>query len=660
MLSPRWRRGVVTATAATTALATLAVGSALADATATPPDPTPSVRAGRTQPTFSYRVAVREHLTIQLTVDSDRDGALDRAGVDVIRPRETEWGLKVPAIIESSPYNDTVGRGFESETKSWDANGAPRTFPMHYDNYFVPRGYAVVQVDTTGTARSDGCFTVGGASDVAASKAAVDWLEGRVRGYHADGSEARADWSSGRAGMIGKSFDGALANAVAGTGVEGLDTIVPISSVSSWYDITRSRGAKHWEGFSQYLATELDSDPDEKCQAVRDDLRAGEDDASGNYNPYWSERDYRAAPAPEVGRVRTSVLAVHTLNDQNVRPNQFARWWQGLKEQGVPRKLWLGQYGHTDAFDFPGRRDLWVDTLHRWFDHWLYGIENGIMTEPRVDLQTGPTTWTTQRDWPARSTPVALHPGADGSLGLRPAPAGSQSFSDLKVSETELVTDPTTSRPSRLAYVSQPLTGPARISGTPAVDLRLSLDGPTANLTALLVDYGTDERIDVVRNEPQNRLHDGVRLLDRESCHGASIETDDACYRATANVTASHPVHVIARGSLDAQNHASESDPQPLTPGRAYQIGWDTLPNDYVVKPGHRIGLVLAGTPAEYLYFETATGTRVTVDLAASKIRIPVVGTALTSADFAQPKPGETPWRGPSTAPQPPRPTLFH
>ncbi len=300
-----------------------------------------------------------------------------------------------------------------------------------------------------------------------------------------------------------------------------------------------------------------------------------------------------------------------------------------------------------------------MDTLHRWFDHWLYGIQNGLTNEPRVDLQTGPTTWTTQSDWPARTLSVSHHPSADGSLGLRPARTGAQSFTDVKASEADLISDPTTVRPSRLAYVSQPLTGQARISGTPSMDIRLALDKPTSNLTALLVDYGTNERVDVLRNEPQNKLHDGVRLIDEESCHGEGTTADDACYKKAVNVTAKHPVHVIARGSLDAQNHASASDPQPLTPGQGYQIRWQTLPNDYVLKPGHRIGLVLAGTPAEYLYFETATGARVTVDLPASKVTIPVVGTALTSADLTTPTPGATPWRGPGTAPQPPRPTFL-
>ena len=42
--------------------------------------------------------------------------------------------------------------------------------------------------------------------------------------------------------MIGKSYDGTLANGVAGTGVEGLRTVVPIAAISSWYDYDRSQG----------------------------------------------------------------------------------------------------------------------------------------------------------------------------------------------------------------------------------------------------------------------------------------------------------------------------------------------------------------------------------------------------------------------------------
>ena len=115
--------------------------------------------------------------------------------------------------------------------------------PLFYDNYFVPRGYAVVGVDIVGTGRSTGCGDVGGKDEIDSVVAVIDWLNGRNTAHTADGADVEATWSSGAVGMIGKSYDGTLANGVAATGVKGLKTIVPISAISSWYDYTIRRRA---------------------------------------------------------------------------------------------------------------------------------------------------------------------------------------------------------------------------------------------------------------------------------------------------------------------------------------------------------------------------------------------------------------------------------
>ena len=51
-----------------------------------------------------------------------------------------------------------------------------------------------------------------------------------------------ADWTTGKVGMIGTSYNGTLPIAVASTGVEGLEAIVPISAISNWYDYYRANG----------------------------------------------------------------------------------------------------------------------------------------------------------------------------------------------------------------------------------------------------------------------------------------------------------------------------------------------------------------------------------------------------------------------------------
>ena len=81
-----------------------------------------------------------------------------------------------------------------------------------------------------------------------------------------------------------------------------------------------------------------------------------------------------------------SVFIVHGLQDDNVKTNHFAELWYALQELDKPRKLWLTRAGHEEGFDF--RRAEWVDTIHRWFDRWLFDIDNGIEQEPKRDIET--------------------------------------------------------------------------------------------------------------------------------------------------------------------------------------------------------------------------------------------------------------------------------
>lgn len=634
----------------------LAPGGAIAAHSAVAPQPRLELQGGKTAAVFSYADAIREHVYVESPIDSDGDGTLDRVRVDIIRPKESGQGLKVPVIMDESPYYDNAGRGNESEHKTYGPGGEPLKFPLFYDNYFVPRGYAFLAVDMIGTTRSDGCPTSGGAPDVLGGKAVVDWLNGRAKAFQEDGSQVRATWTTGKVGMIGKSYDGTLANGVAATGVDGLATIVPISAISSWYEYSRMNGVKYWSDEQPWLADFVDTDPPAKCAAVRQQLDQGEDDATGNYNAYWAGANYRNGTTGNLGNVKASVFAFHGVNDLNVKDDHFGKWWRGLAARGVPRKVWLSQRGHVDPFDT--RREVWVDTLHRWFDYWLHGIDNGIMSEPRADVELGPDQWITQSDWPApKAKQVRLRPHPDGSLRLNAAAAGSTAGytdapggSGFGTTEDLMVADPTIGQPYRQAFATPALPFDVRLSGTPAVDLRLKLDKPTAGLTVLLVDYGTDTRVDHLG--PGS----GIKTLAEEDCHGESTAADDACYRTTQTTTTTAPLNIVSRGWMDAQNRASLSNPAPLTPGTYYRVRWQTLPHDYVFKKGHRLALVLAGTDQDYNE-EQATGAKVTVDLAGSSVLLPLLpgGAPLKLSGPA----AKNTWRGPTKVDQPVQPRRF-
>ena len=54
--------------------------------------------------------------------------------------------------------------------------------------------------------------------------------------------------------------------------------------------------------------------------------------------------------------------------------------------------------------------------------------------------------------------------------------------------------NPEGSQANRLVFLSEPLTAPLRVSGTARVELTATLGQEQANLSALLVDYGTSTR----------------------------------------------------------------------------------------------------------------------------------------------------------------------
>jgi X-Pro dipeptidyl-peptidase len=577
----------------------------------------------KSQPIYSYEEAIRETVYVESTLDSDENGKADRIAVDIIRPKETEEGLKVPVIMDASPYYESMGRGNESEVKDRDKDGINEKFPLFYDNYFVPRGYAVALPEMVGTNNSDGCPTTGGYEEIESIRVVIDWMNGRAKAWDQDNNEVKADWTTGNVGMIGKSYDGTLANGVAATGVEGLKTIVPIGAISSWYNYYRYEGLTYYNNGPGGLASRVaSSSRKDVCKPVFDRLNAEADDPSGDYNEFWDERNY----VKDVKNVKASVFAVHGLNDFNVKMNHLADWWLALSKEEVPRKLWLTQTGHVDPFDF--RRAEWVDTLHRWFDYWLMDIENGIMDEPAVDIERGADNWETQSSWPdqnAANVKIRLAPGendqTNGMLTTGPVKGNfQQSFTDNPTqTEQQMVTNETAVKSDRLAFLSPQLEEDVRLSGIPEISLRAKVNKEDSNLTVLIVDYGTDTRI---HHEGPG---EGVRTLNTESCWGESISTDDGCYKETEKTTHTAPYEVVTRGWFDPQNWKTIEKDDPLKVGKSYKFEWDVLPEDYVFKEGHRIGIIIAGSDRRRTIPST-TGATFEVKLGQSYISLPVVG----------------------------------
>nr|WP_234345137.1 MULTISPECIES: Xaa-Pro dipeptidyl-peptidase [Streptomyces] len=576
------------------------------------------------RPVYSYDRAIRESVWVDTRIDGDSDGRTDRVAVDIVRPREpAQQGRRIPVIMDASPYYSCCGRGNESQKKTYDSAGRPVQFPLFYDNYFVPRGYATVLVDLAGTNRSDGCVDVGGRSDIQSARAVVDWLNGRGRAYDSrtGGKRVTAAWSNGDTGMIGKSWDGTIANGVAATGVEGLKTIVPIAAISSWYDYYFAKGAPLYNSGPDRLADRVES-PEARlrCAAMQKKLAEGAP-RTGDWTPLWTERDY----VKDAENVTASVFAVHGMQDLNVRTKHFGQWWDALADNGVERKVWLSQTGHVDPFDF--RRSDWVPTLHRWFDHYLMGYDNGIDEEPMADIERAPDRWTTDRVWPAAGTSATTvrprngtAPGV-GELGTRRAPQGAtETFTDdPSLNEQDWAAQIDTSTPAKAGFTTKPLAKPLRLSGSGKVTVTATPSTSTAHLSAVLVDLGPD----TIRN--YGAAGEGITTLADRTCWGASTAGDSACYKETKADTVDVGHTVFSRGWADLGNWADPGKGRPLTPGKRYTITLDLAASDHVVPAGHRLALIIAGTDAG-LIDPPSTTPRLTLDLARTAARLPVVG----------------------------------
>jgi len=428
-------------------------------------------------------------------------------------------------------------------------------------------------------------------------------LNGRTAGFNEAGERVMADWPTGAVGMIGVSYNGTLPNQVATTGVEGLETIVPISAISSWYDYYRANGlvrAPHSEvngaGTNAFQGEDTDvlgayiGGPrmtTDQCRFMMEYLSRAQDRETGDWSWFWRQRDYLS----RIRGVRSSVFVVHGLNDWNVMTKAFAEWWYRLTDRRIPRKIWLhnGGHGGESQTQDPADWALYKRTENRWFDHWLFGVQNGIMSEPRSSIEREDGTYVHESDWPARGTfPVELRLSADSSTApgelstRRPrARQPDQSFVDRgRELDTDdvLIQNADTAHPNRLVYRTAALRNDVRISGTPWVQLEMSIDNRNAaNLTAVLVDYSS----------------------------GAPV--------------------MVTRGWLDPQNRRSLTHSERIQQGREYQFKWDLQPDDYVFKAGHRIGLVVVSTDYDYT-IRPLPGTRLTLDPDDSRIRLPVLG----------------------------------
>ncbi len=329
----------------------------------------------------------------------------------VFRPDTNE---SVPVFINFSPY-----WGDTAELRG-DA------FGQYMIDEYVPRGYAVVLAAIRGTGHSEGCFQIAGDREIQDLYETIDYF-------------ASVDWSNGNVATGGKSYDSTPQNGlIAKMPHPALKAAFHVSGITDMYRYNYREGIPYASGpmFNTYYYLQgtdeygvsflseptpenlMSEDPESLARLI-DDVACTElpqmqasgvgSGITGLKDDYWIERDWTRTIGDS--QWEGGLFFVHGLQDWNVKPDHILPWLELLPDQ-IEVKGWLHQWttpgsgGHV----YPMRSD-WNQTMLRWLDHYLKGIDTGLMAEPAFDVQSSDGYWRQSDAWPpadATNTTIAL------------------------------------------------------------------------------------------------------------------------------------------------------------------------------------------------------------------------------------------------------------
>ena len=411
---------------------------------------------------------------VETDLDTDMDGKPDLVKTMVQVPRSAaEGNYKAPVIYEARPYiagmyayqpklpeagsyafdisamyaqpakrapageTDTLAHAAKADPADWNYTFSNDPFGQEFMqnltayDYYLVRGFAVVQSAGLGTWGSEGLECCCSQAEADAFHCIAEWLTGKRTAYTDKESNItiEADWSSGRIGMTGRSYAGAMAFEVAASGVEGVDTIVPVAGPSCWYEYNCIQGI-HSGLFSDYdfitdlaatCASRMFADVDAELVKTYEKYLAALRDAQialdGDYGDFWAERDFSRTDG-----LKCSALIVQGLNDINVRPKHFDLMRDAFLRCGCDVKALLHQNGHVTPANEQMKLDIMIgehtytELLNLWFTHELLGADNEAADLPAFTVQSNVDgTFYGAEEWKTGNT-LEMASGAEGEI----------------------------------------------------------------------------------------------------------------------------------------------------------------------------------------------------------------------------------------------------
>ena len=439
-----------------------------------------------------------------------RDGVNLRA--DILRPKGKG---PFPVLVYRTPYSRAAAREeFATFRKA------------------AERGYVVVVQDVRGRYGSEGEFDA--------------YVHEGKDGYDTIEWAATQPWSNGAVGTFGLSYPGAVQWLAAVEGPPHLKAMVPAMTFATprrffysggvwdlswiswtWFDIAPgarermhvagpvgdSAVAAAWDrdgaGWERFLP--LDKLPILHAEAPWYFTWLTHPPA----DPWWNWAEL----AGKYNRTGAAVLNFTGWHDEDYGPSGAIRNFQGLLDarQGQPANthLIIGPWAHGvggTGRSRVGQREMgsaakidYDETILRWMDHYLRGIDNGVDREPAVKaFVMGADRWIESDHWPVANDSLVLFLAGGGSSGRLDSTAGPGALSTFLSDPAHPLTDPFagysgahnyasfTGQPGQLTFESPPLDRDLTVVGAIRARIFLSTTGRDTDLWVKVLDVAPD------------------------------------------------------------------------------------------------------------------------------------------------------------------------
>lgn len=509
-----------------------------------------------------------------------RDGK--KLAIDIYRPDSEE---KFPALLAFAIYNKDLQGPDAAEALPPQPSWAPMwagLLEAGDTKFFVSRGYVHVIGSPRGIGKSEG-----GGSREWDCYDLIEWI-------------AAQPWCDGNVGMIGISGFGAEQLAVAKQQPPHLKAIFPFDPRGAYgplggfrdehpggvlhvfrYLIGHFSAIHQAKGQPGTLPPEKETlwqtamnNPDYRIYPHIYNVVAQKGQHMPPYfelllNPYDNEDAVRKSEA-EFAKIRVPTYTGSGWYAYTYKThlNGAQNWF---REIDVPKKLMFAGPAHLERpfHSFHGE-------MLKWHDHWLKGIDTGVMTEPPVKFWVmGANEWRTASDWPLPETQwtklylnswerLRAEPFTPSSVDDEQAP---DSFVQMPITQTGTI--------QKLRYLTEPLAADTLVAGPMVLNLFAAIDQEDTNWIVILKDVGPDLSVMSAR-EGERQLPQS--LPEREITRGwlkASHRAVDA-----ARSEPWRPWHPLTR---EAQ--------APVIPGEICEYAIEIMATANLFRKGHRICL---------------------------------------------------------------------